>query len=192
MPKRYIVTGAPGAGKTSLLRALQERQWPVVEEAATDVIALEQANGRNEPWRDDDFTSRIAALQRQRQLRPVLAAVSVQFYDRSPLCTLALAQFLHHPVTRTLREEIARVTKDEVYENTVFFVRPLGFVTPTAARRISYEDSLVFEAVHEAVYRAQGFDLLDITPGSVAERVAAIEARVAREQHPWPNALAGS
>jgi len=29
LPKRYIVTGAPGTGKTALLRALQERHWSV-------------------------------------------------------------------------------------------------------------------------------------------------------------------
>ncbi len=93
MPKRYIVTGAPGAGKTSLLRALQVRHWSVVEEAATDVIAWQQAAGRSEPWWDRGFTGEIALLQRQRQLQPVPADVDVQFYDRSPLCTLALAKF---------------------------------------------------------------------------------------------------
>ncbi len=92
LPKRYIVTGAPGAGKTALLRALQERHWSVVEEAATDVIAWQQAAGRSEPWCDRGFTGEIALLQRQRQLQPVPADVDVQFYDRSPLCTLALAK----------------------------------------------------------------------------------------------------
>jgi len=106
----------------------------------------------------------------------------VQFYDRSPLCTLALAQFLQQPVSPALMKEVARVTKDRVYEHTVFLVRPLGFVTPTAARRISYEDSLAFEAVHEAVYRDHGFELVDVAPDSVADRVAAVEARIAREQ----------
>jgi predicted ATPase len=180
MPKRYVVTGAPGAGKTSLLRALQERHWSVVEEAATDVIAREQATGRDEPWADSDFISKIAALQRQRQLGS--ADVDVQFYDRSPLCTLALALFLQQPVSRTLTEEITRVTQGDVYENSVFFVRPLGYVKPTAARRISYEDSLVFQAVHETVYRNHGFALIDVASGSVDERVAAVEAHVARDQ----------
>lgn len=182
MPKRYVLTGAPGVGKTSLLRALHERDWSVVEEAATDVIAREQAAGHHEPWLDVDFTSKIAALQRQRQLKHVAADVGVQFYDRSPLCTLALAQFLQQPVSPALMKEVAQVTKDRVYEHTVFLVRPLGFVTPTAARRISYEDSLAFEAVHEAVYRDHGFELVDVAPDSVADRVAAVEARIAREQ----------
>lgn len=69
-----------------------------------------------------------------------------------------------------------------MYESTVLFIRPLGFITPTAARRISYQDSLAFEAVHEAIYRNHGFQLVDVAPGTVAERVAAVEERIAEEQ----------
>jgi predicted ATPase len=38
--KRYILTGAPGAGKTAIIRQLELDRFSVVEEAATDVIAL--------------------------------------------------------------------------------------------------------------------------------------------------------
>jgi predicted ATPase len=48
--KRYIVTGAPGAGKTAIIRQLELEGFSVVEEAATDVIALWQAEGIAEPW----------------------------------------------------------------------------------------------------------------------------------------------
>lgn len=86
-------------------------------------------------------------------------------------------------VPEELSAEIDRVTQREVYENTVLFVRPLGFIEPTAARQISYADALAFEAIHEAVYRDHGFQLVDIAPGSVAERVATVEARIAGEQN---------
>ena len=43
--KRYILTGTPGAGKTSILRMLAARGHSVVEEAATSLIALGQAGG---------------------------------------------------------------------------------------------------------------------------------------------------
>jgi len=46
--KRYILTGAPGSGKTSIILALQSRGYDVVEEAATAVIAAEQAQGNDE------------------------------------------------------------------------------------------------------------------------------------------------
>lgn len=47
--KRFIVTGAPGAGKTAIIRQLEHDGFSIVEEAATDVIALEQARGIAEP-----------------------------------------------------------------------------------------------------------------------------------------------
>jgi predicted ATPase len=56
----------------------------------------------------------------------------------------------------------------------VFFIRSLGFVTPTEARRISLEEAKRFEAVHEATYKAHGFDLIFVEPGTIAERAAAI------------------
>ena len=48
------------------------------------------------------------------------------------------------------------------YETTVFFIRNQGFVQPTAARRISFEDSLVFERLHEEAYRDLGFRLVEV------------------------------
>jgi predicted ATPase len=63
----YILTGSPGAGKTAVLRLLEIGGYVVVEEAATDVIALENALGREEPWSDHGFIDKVITLQRQRQ-----------------------------------------------------------------------------------------------------------------------------
>jgi len=60
----------------------------------------------------------------------------------------------------------------------VVLVRPLGFIEPTAARRISYQESLAFEAVHEATYREHGFTLLDVPAGPVSQRVTILEAHL--------------
>ncbi|MEU5908569.1 AAA family ATPase [Micromonospora sp. NPDC047467] len=57
----------------------------------------------------------------------------------------------------------------------VFLIGPLGFVTRTAARRISYAESLAFAKVHERVYEAYGHRLVDVPVGPVHERVALIE-----------------
>jgi predicted ATPase len=176
MTARYVLTGAPGSGKTSLLHALGRRGWDVVPEAATDVIAREQAAGRDEPWLCPDFTAWIVDLQRERQLRAVVAPV--QFYDRSPLCTLALARFLGHPVTPALRREVERVARERVYERDVFLVRPLGFVKATAARRITEQDAAAFEAVHETVYREHGYHLIDIAPASISTRADTVETHI--------------
>ena len=66
--KRYILTGTPGSGKTSILHELKRQCYAVVEEAATDVIAREQGLGNSEPWLQADFIESIVRVQKQRQL----------------------------------------------------------------------------------------------------------------------------
>jgi predicted ATPase len=175
--KRYVLTGAPGAGKTSVLGVLQARGFAVVAEAATDVISERQGHGIAEPWQQDDFIDRIVALQRDR-LGPAAAgaagARAAEVHDRSVICTLALARFLGRPVTRLLAAEVARVVSAGAYERAVFLVRPIGFIVPTAARRISYPDSLNFERLHEAAYREHGFEIIEVAAAPVAGRAAVI------------------
>jgi len=53
----------------------------------------------------------------------------------------------------------------------VFFIEHLGFCQPTEARKITFEESLVFEQIHEETYRSLGYNLLKIAPAALAERV---------------------
>jgi predicted ATPase len=172
--RRFILTGTPGAGKTAVLRQLQIEGFGVVEEAATDIIALEQAEGVAEPWLKPDFIDKVVKLQRARAVRGESLPEQVQFHDRSPVCTAALAQFLGYPTSDALSRELQRLEKEQPYERRVFFIRSPGFVTPTGARRISLEEARHFETLHERTYVAHGFDLIPIAPGSVLDRVAAI------------------
>jgi predicted ATPase len=165
----FILTGTPGSGKTAILRRLEIDGYAVVEEAATDVIALQQALGIDEPWRDPAFLERIVELQIRRQ-RGAGAAV----FDRSPICTLALARHLGRPVPAVLTAEIDRIVAERVYEPAVFFVRNQGFVAPTEARRITFEESLAFERLHEIAYRELGFTLVEVPAGPLEDRVSVV------------------
>lgn len=70
-----------------------------------------------------DFIDKITGLQRQRLREPVGDA---RVHDRSPLCTVALAQYLGHPVTPLLAGEVARMIREQIYEQPVFLLCPLG------------------------------------------------------------------
>jgi predicted ATPase len=173
--RRYILTGTPGSGKTALLRRLEVDGYAVVEEAATDVIALRQAQGTEEPWREPAFIDQIVDLQRRRQ---IAAGHDVAFFDRSPACTLALSRHLGVPASAGLLAEIDRMLAERVYEPAVFFVRHQGFVRPTEARRISFEESLAFEAVHETAYRELGFTLVEVPAGPLDVRAALVREAI--------------
>lgn len=176
--RRYVLTGAPGAGKTSILRCLGDLGFDVVQEAATEIIARAQARGEDEPWTKASFVDDVVALQRRRQAEAETCTAGVQVFDRSPVCTHALAEYLGLPISRALRAEVERITAQEIYERRVLFVRNLGFCEPTAARRISFRESLVFEGIHERSYRAFGYDLVEIPAGGLAHRVAAVCAAI--------------
>jgi predicted ATPase len=172
--KRFILTGTPGSGKTTLIGALSAAGHLTVPEAATDVIALENRLGNSEPWRSPDFIDKIIALQRSRQLDLTAAGGAAQFHDRSPLCTYALSLYLGFAPSELLLEELARIERGHVFEKRVFFIENLGFVEPTQARRISFEESLTFERVHRDTYQQFGYELVSVPVMSVAERVRQI------------------
>ena|ERR1700731_1522138 len=173
--KRFVLTGAPGSGKTAIIRQLELDGFSVVEEAATDVIALEQARGIAKPWTRPSFIDSVVDLQRRRQVRESCPPEAIQFHDRSAICTAALATYLGYSVSTILSEELGRITTEAVYQERVLFIRNLGFITPTEARRISFEETLRFERIHEETYRSFGFEIVPVAAGSVAERVTAIK-----------------
>ncbi len=91
--KRFIFTGTPGSGKTSVIKELEKSGYAVIYEAATDVICTEQAKGIEKPWEEPKFIDQIVRMQKERQMH---STGNIQFYDRSPFCTYALGKYLIH------------------------------------------------------------------------------------------------
>ena len=142
------------------------------------MIAAAHAQGTVEPWRHPSFIDSIAHLQRDRQIRASYQPDEVQFHDRCTVCTAALAVYLGHPFSPFLASELKRIQNEAIYQSRVFFLRNLGFVTPTEARRISFEETVRFEKIHEETYRDFGFELISVEPRSLVERVNVIKAAV--------------
>lgn len=166
--KRYILTGTPGSGKTTLLESLARLGYTTVPESATALIEASQARGSLRPWEEAGFVDAIA----EDQMRLMQAAYGeLAFFDRSPVCTLALAHYLGDPVSKGLQRTIEAIQRDGAYERRVFFIENLGCIENTDARKISFEEALRFEKLHVTCYEEAGFELVRIPKGPVAERL---------------------
>ncbi len=167
-----MLTGAPGAGKTSLLTALAERGQRTVPEAATDLIAEGHRRGVAEPEREPDFLARVVELQVARQRAATDG--ELWFFDRSPLCTLALARHLDQPMPPVLRAELDRIVTEHVYQPVVFFLDSPAELTgapdPAGARE--------FGRLHVTVYERFGFVPHRIPVLPPAERAELVLAAV--------------
>ena len=180
--KRLIFTGTPGSGKTSAIKELEKLGYSVIHEAATDIIKKEQANSIQKPWQERGFVDKITLIQKERQMNSTL---NIEFYDRSPFCTYALDKYLaqHKNIEFTpspvLLDEVDRCLKNGIYHNKVFFFENLGFIEHTDARKISYQDALIFEQIHLDVYKEFGFDIIMVPKGlTVTQRCEFILERV--------------
>ena len=169
--KRYILTGTPGSGKTTVLHELKRQGYAVGQEAATDVIALEHSRGNAEAWRQTDFIDRIIRLQKERQIEAVMSPDELYVFNRSPVCTFALSQYLGYPPSAALLEELERIERENIYQKQVFFLENLGFCQPTEARKITFEESLHFEKIHADSYTALGYHLIKVPPEALPQRV---------------------
>jgi predicted ATPase len=176
--KHIILTGAPGSGKTTTAEELSAMGFKVVDEAATHIINAEQAKGVAEPWLLPDFSEKVFAMQKQQ--RAAQADIdSLVFYDRSPWCTVALAEYLNHILSPETFRDIQTMAEAGLYNRHVFFFESLGNIQATAARTITYEEAQRFGHLHVEVYTRYGFDLVHVPAMAPRERAELIISKVA-------------
>lgn len=167
MVKKYILTGGPGTGKSSLVLALEARGEYVIREAAEDCIKLKQAMGVQEPWAEPGFQDGILALQLQRESRIPKSAGRV-FLDRGLYDGLAYV-LEGTPIYQRVLQKAQQADYDKI-----FLVEQLGFTEKTAVRKENHDEALALGEKLEAIYRRAGYPVIRIEKGMVEERVQQI------------------
>ncbi|MBM1145117.1 AAA family ATPase [Alcanivorax sp. ZXX171] len=172
MTKRFVVTGGPGGGKTTLLDALAARGHRVAPEAARRIIKTRLAAGLPPRPEASAFATEILDADIE-QYRTAAAHDAVTFFDRGVLDALYMLDL----ASAITKDEAAGLVQRFPYHNPVFLLPPWEEIYGTDSERDqTFEESVeVFEGM-KRWYEQWGYQTVEVPRVDVEARVAFISA----------------
>ena len=120
----YVITGGPSAGKTTLIKALEENGFHVEHESARIVIDADMQAGKTiEEIREDEeaFQNEVYAHKLMRE--ELLDPAELIFFDRGMQDTHAYMTLHNFPIRQETQQEM-----DKAVYKKVFLLEPVvGF-----------------------------------------------------------------
>ena len=171
---RYIITGGPGAGKTSIINCLQKQGYLTVPEAATEIIEEGLRKDIERPWKADDYHIKMYELISKRQMEVHNSSTPIAFFDRGHLDGISYILLQKRTLYQYVVDCVQASINAQYFNKRVFFIDSLGFVVPGPARTEGLKESLQKARCLEQNYRALGYDIIHIPPGLVEERTQLI------------------
>ncbi|HKO21022.1 MAG TPA: AAA family ATPase [Candidatus Eisenbacteria bacterium] len=174
-PCLIVLTGAPGTGKTAILRSLALAHVP---EPAREVLAEQRAMGGTGTAQSDP--ARFVELLLERSIEKHRAALergqSVLFDRGIPDCVAYARHLGGDP------EPCRKAAAIHRYHATVLVTRPWAEIYSTDDERtMSFEATLPFQRLLEDAYEEAGYELIEVPRGSIAERGAFVRRFVGTE-----------
>lgn len=173
----YVITGGPGVGKTTLIRALAAAGYRTVDEDARRIIREQQAQGgRALPWKDKAmyadamFGASCAAYMKVQEEAPPPAAVPI-FFDRGLLDAVCYMEMEGLALSGDQQDSIMRYR----YAKHVFILPPWRAIYETdSERKQSWAEASDTYRRMKEVYAKYGYLPIDVPQGPVPQRCAYI------------------
>jgi predicted ATPase len=170
MNRRFVLTGGPGGGKSTLLDALAERGYRIAPEAARRLIKGRLSLGL--PPRPDPVTfARDILHWDMEQHRAAADHNGTTFFDRGVLDALYMLDL----ESALSRDEIASHIQAFPYNGTVFLLPPWEAIYAMDSERDqTFEESVaVFEGM-KRWYARWGYQTVEVPRAGVEARVSFI------------------
>ena len=169
--RKYVLTGGPFTGKTTVLDIIKARGYPVVPETARMVIEDEQGKGGDIlPWKDlSRFQEKV--VMKQLELELEITGTHV-FLDRGVIDSYAYSRVGNVSAPKSAYHDA------HLRYAQVFILELLPGYSPDNVRKESTEYR---EAIHQALYDAYkefGYDPIIVPVLSRHERVEFILSRI--------------
>lgn len=168
--RRYIITGGPGVGKTSIINYLAKLGYVVMPEAATDIIEEGLRQNIVKPWRADDYHIKVYALIAKRKQETQNSNAPIIFFDRGHIDGISYILLQKRKLHQQVIDCVQTSMDTQFFDKKVFLIESLGFVRPGPARTETLDESLEKARHLEMNYRALGYEIIRIPMGTVPQR----------------------
>lgn len=175
--RKFVITGGPGVGKSSIINYLAKEGHTVVQEAATDIIKEELAKGTQEPWNQDWFEDRVIECHNSRYAEAVASQAQHIFFDRGHIDPVVYILRRGLELPQNIKEEVQRSIDQALYDKTVFFIDNLGFVEQEDFRVETNDVSISIEKDIKRSYKTLGYKIIKIPAFKSEPREIAIQKR---------------
>jgi predicted ATPase len=171
-----ILTGAPGTGKTAILRQLGN-EFRCVDEPAREILAEQRSTGGRGRW--DQDPSLFVHLLLQRSIEKYAMARrfgETVIFDRGiPDCIVYAVRAGTDPMPSLEAADAYR------YEPHVFFLEPWSDIYENDDERtMSFNDTVSFGRELRDVYERSGYTLVEVPRDPIDDRAAFVRKSVAR------------
>ncbi|NPA43204.1 MAG: ATP-binding protein [Chlorobi bacterium] len=168
-PKRIVITGGPGSGKTTVIEELRRRGMATMPEISREIIREAKKQGIDQLFLEDPLLfSRKLMEGRIRQYREAAKLdAPVVFFDRGIPDVPAYLHYSNTPVPPDMREQCLR----HPYDQPVFIMPPWEEIYTTDFER--YESFTQAQLIHNKLvntYNELGYLLIFVPFGPVEKR----------------------
>jgi predicted ATPase len=172
----FILTGAPGSGKTAILTRLSN-EFACVGEPAREVLAEQRASGGRGTWDQDPALFIHLLLRRSiNKYETARGSGRIVVFDRGIPDCVVYAVRAQTDATPSL--EAAEVFR---YEPRVLFVEPWSDIYETDDERtMSFDDTMLFSDTLRDVYDRLRYSFVEVPRGSIDDRAAFVRKMVSR------------
>lgn len=160
-PQFYVLTGGPGAGKTSVLNQLASLGFPVVEEGGRKIL---QIHGKKS---EEDFTYKMLIHAVDTYHKALKNSYEIVFFDRSMIDVISYARLKNIALPSFIQEIIPKI----IYETTVFIFPPWEEIYINDEERLqTYDEAIETYNMIESTYQDCGYMLIQVPKTDIQTR----------------------